>query len=41
LRGEIVRDLRFLGDDDQVKTTLCLMEFVLKAMTLGARLMKR
>jgi hypothetical protein len=32
--------LRFL-DDDRMKTTIGLMEFVLKATTLGARPTKR
>jgi hypothetical protein len=33
--------LRFLDDDDRMKTTIDLMKFMLKAMTLGARPMKR
>jgi hypothetical protein len=40
LRGEIVRDLRFLNDDDQMKMTIGLMQIALKAMTLGVCLMK-
>jgi hypothetical protein len=41
LRGDIVCDLRFLDDDDQMKTTIGLTEFALKAMTLGACTTKR
>jgi hypothetical protein len=41
LREETVRDLRFLDDNDWVKTMLCLMEFMFKEMTLGACSMKR
>jgi hypothetical protein len=41
LRREIVHDLQFLDDNDQVKTTFCLTEFTLKATTLSAHLMKR
>jgi hypothetical protein len=33
--------LRFLDDDDRIKMAIGLMEFTLKAMTLGARPMKR
>jgi hypothetical protein len=33
--------LWFLDDDDRMKTAIDLMKFVLKAMTLGARLTKR
>jgi hypothetical protein len=41
LNGEIVRDLRFLDDDDRMKTTISLMEFTLKVTTLDARPTKR
>jgi hypothetical protein len=41
LRGEIVRDIQFLDDDNWIKTTIGLTDFVLKAMTLGAGLTKR
>jgi hypothetical protein len=42
LRGEAIHDLQFHDDDDPVKTTkLCLTEFTLKAMTLGACPTKR
>jgi hypothetical protein len=40
LRGETVRDLLFLDDDDRMKTTIGLMEFALKAMILNVRPMK-
>jgi hypothetical protein len=33
--------LRFLNDDDWIKTTISLMKFALKAMTLRVRPMKR
>jgi hypothetical protein len=33
--------MRFVDDDDQMKITIGLMEFVLKAMTLGACPTKR
>jgi hypothetical protein len=33
--------LQFLDDDDQMKTTIGLVEFTLKMMTLGARSTKR
>jgi hypothetical protein len=33
--------LRFLDDDDQMKTTIGLMKFALKVMTLGSRPMER
>jgi hypothetical protein len=33
--------LWFLDDDDQIKTTIDLIEFALKAMTLGVRPTKR
>jgi hypothetical protein len=36
-----VCDLRFLDDDDWMKMTIGLMEFVLKAMTLDACPTKR
>jgi hypothetical protein len=38
---ETVRDLQFFDDDDQIKTTIVLTEFALKAMTLGVRPTKR
>jgi hypothetical protein len=41
LRGETVRDLRFLDDDDWMKMMIGLTEFALKAMTFGACLTKR
>jgi hypothetical protein len=37
LRVGTIRDLRFLDDDDWIKTAIGLTEFMLKAMTLGAR----
>jgi hypothetical protein len=40
LSGETIRDVRFLDDDERLQTMLGLMEFVLKATTHGARLMK-
>jgi hypothetical protein len=33
--------LRFLDDNDRMETTIGLMEFTLKAMTLGAHPTKR
>jgi hypothetical protein len=41
LRGETIRDLRFLDDDDQMKMMIDMIEFALKAMTLGVRPTKR
>jgi hypothetical protein len=41
LRQEIICDLRFLNDNDQMKTTIDLMEFVLNVMTIGARPAKK
>jgi hypothetical protein len=36
-----VRDLRFLDDDDRMKTAIGLTKFALKVMTLHVRPMKR
>jgi hypothetical protein len=41
LREEIVRDFQFIDDDDCVKMTLYLTEFMLKAKILDARPIKR
>jgi hypothetical protein len=41
LREEIVRDLRFLDDDNRMKKRIDLMEFTLKVTTLGVCPMKR
>jgi hypothetical protein len=41
LRAGIVRDLRFLDDDDRMKIGNGLTKFALKATTLCARLTKR
>jgi hypothetical protein len=38
---EIIHDLSFLDDDDRVKRTLYLTEFMLKATILCACTMKR
>jgi hypothetical protein len=41
LRVETVCDLRFLDDDDWMKTMIGLTEFVLNVMTLDVHPMKR
>jgi hypothetical protein len=41
LRKETVRGLRFLDNDDRMKTKIGLTEFTLKVTTLVTRMMKR
>jgi hypothetical protein len=41
LREETVRGLRFLDNDDRMKTKIGLTEFTLKVTTLVTRMMKR